>query len=320
MTKAVTTLAQISDVHLPYSYRLSLRDWNIKRALGFLNWQRGRRFVHRQETVDMLIADMKAQRPDHITVTGDLVNLGLPQEYHAAETWLQSLGTPETVTVIPGNHDIYCPVPTDQSCCTSWSAYMSSDALGQSIGFGGSGGFPYVRQVGPVGLICVNSAMPTPPFVARGRVGGQQRDALSTAVHHVASAGLLAVVLIHHPPLVGLAPKRRALEDADQLAALIAQNPIDLVLYGHNHRDSITWVSSSQGVSRPVAVCGAASGSAARRHKGEPLARYYLYEVRTGREATRVSRICRGLSEPHGTVVEIERQDVLVKSAQAGKV
>ena len=54
-----------------------LRDLAGKRALGYLNWTRNRHKYHRREVLDALVADMQAQRPDHIAVTGDLVNLAL---------------------------------------------------------------------------------------------------------------------------------------------------------------------------------------------------------------------------------------------------
>ena len=80
-----------------------------KRGLGFINWQRGRKYIHRRETLDAITRDLKAAAADHIAVTGDLVNLSLPIEYAAARAWLDTLGPPHDVTVIPGNHDAYVP-------------------------------------------------------------------------------------------------------------------------------------------------------------------------------------------------------------------
>ncbi|WP_457825368.1 hypothetical protein, partial [Staphylococcus aureus] len=75
MTDAVR-FAWLSDVHLPLA-GFPLRYWNLKRVLGWLNWQRKRRFIHTREALDLIVADMKAQKPDHILVSGDLINLGL---------------------------------------------------------------------------------------------------------------------------------------------------------------------------------------------------------------------------------------------------
>src|SRR5215510_12516156 len=72
MTDTIT-LAQLSDVPLAPLRGLALRHLNVKRGLGYLNWQRGRRHVHRRDALDLVVADLKAQRPDHIAVTGDLI-------------------------------------------------------------------------------------------------------------------------------------------------------------------------------------------------------------------------------------------------------
>ena len=71
------TLAHLSDPHLPPLPAARLRDLASKRALGYLNWTRNRHKYHRREVLDALVADMRAQAPDHIAVTGDLVNLSL---------------------------------------------------------------------------------------------------------------------------------------------------------------------------------------------------------------------------------------------------
>ena len=67
------------------------RDLMSKRMLGYVNWHRGRKFVHRREILDIITSDVVEQNPDHIAVTGDLVNLGLPEEFLRAAEWLNDL-------------------------------------------------------------------------------------------------------------------------------------------------------------------------------------------------------------------------------------
>jgi len=311
MTKQKVTLAQISDVHLPFPNWPSIGEWNVKRVLGLLNWHRGRRFVHRFEAVNLLLADMKAQAPDHIAVSGDLVNLGLLKEYHKALTWLTTLGTPDTVSVIPGNHDIYCRRDAGTDCRTLWADYMRSDAVGPELGVKGGDQFPFVRQIGPVALVGINSAHPTPPFIAQGCVGDAQLDRLTSVVSQAAAQGLLVCVMLHHPPLPGQAPDRRALVDADKMGRVIAQNPIGLVLYGHNHINAVSWVDNDKHPGGRVPVCGAASGSAFHRHKTEPLARYYLYVLTQDAGAVSIELVTRGLNDTKDGVVEIDRMQLL---------
>src|SRR5262249_36749995 len=101
------SLAHLSDPHLGPLPTPRLSELASKRVLGFVNWTRKRRLLHRPEVLDALVADLKAQSADHIAVTGDLANISLPQEFIAARAWLDRLGAAHDVTVVPGNHDAY---------------------------------------------------------------------------------------------------------------------------------------------------------------------------------------------------------------------
>lgn len=298
------TLAHLSDVHLAPIAGFRLRYWNTKRALGFLNWQRGRRRVHLRQVADRIAADVLAHAPDHIAVTGDLANLGLPGEYANALAWLEQLGEPGRVSVVPGNHDIYTGRLGGESCLKTWAPYMrnseswTDDAPVQ---------FPYVRTQGPVALIGLNSAMPTPPFVAAGRLGEGQLDQLALSLERLAAAGYIRVVMIHHPPLPGQAPPRRALQDAAALASVLDRHGAELVLHGHNHRQMLAWRRHSAG---GIPVLGVASASAGHPHKNEPLARYHLIRLRREDGTLHITCETRGLKSPDGDVTTIETTEL----------
>src|SRR5262245_13954426 len=100
-------LAHLSDPHLAPMPRPHWSELVGKRATGYLNWRRRRHLIHRADLWARIVADLKAQYPDHIAVTGDLVNIALPGEYPAARAFLESLGSPQDVTLVPGNHDAY---------------------------------------------------------------------------------------------------------------------------------------------------------------------------------------------------------------------
>ncbi len=67
-----------------------LRELASKRAIGYFNWRRKRHAIHRRDVLGELVADMQSQRPDHIAITGDLVNIALPLEFSAARQWLKA--------------------------------------------------------------------------------------------------------------------------------------------------------------------------------------------------------------------------------------
>lgn len=295
------TLAHLSDLHLTPILGFGPGHWNVKRGLGFLNWARSRRHVHRQDVADRLAADIWLHGADHVAVTGDIVNLGLPGEIGAALAWLKTLGPPDKVTAVPGNHDIYTRRMNGPACTEIWRDYIAADTWGASFAGAPPHGFPFVRRVGPLALIGLNSAIPTRPLVAAGKIGREQLGDLRDGLLRLGRENLIRVVLIHHPPLPGQTAPRRALQDADELAEVLSACGAELVLHGHNHRDTLLWHS---GPEKPIPVVGVASGSAARTHGPEPLGRYNMFRFAPGG----IEMIVRGIADAsRGDVVEIAR-------------
>ncbi len=101
------TLAHLSDPHLAPLPKPRLTQLFGKRLTGYVNWQRKRRFVHDPAVLAKITADMAQQAPDHIAVTGDLANIGLPDEFLRGREWLQTLGSARDVSFVLGNHDVY---------------------------------------------------------------------------------------------------------------------------------------------------------------------------------------------------------------------
>ena len=73
-------LAHLSDPHIGPLPKPRPRDLIGKRLTGYLNWQR-RDKIHDMDVLTRLVADMHAHRPDHIMMTGDVMNIGLPAEF-----------------------------------------------------------------------------------------------------------------------------------------------------------------------------------------------------------------------------------------------
>lgn len=301
----VFRLVHFSDVHLAPITGFHPRYWNAKRGLGLLNWQRGRRSYHLRSVADRIAADALTQAPDHVTVTGDLVNLGLPAEYEAARSWLDALGDASSVSVVPGNHDIYTSRLHGASCLETWAPYMTT--IDEAAANNGAAGFPFVRVLGRVALIGLCSAVPTPPFQASGALGDRQLSELGAALSDLHNRQLVRVVLIHHPPLPGQAPPRRALKDADALERVIDAHGAELILHGHNHTETLAWRHATHGA---VPVIGVPSASQGRVHPHEPLARYNLFTIAGSGSMIRITRCVRGLREPDGDVVELSRKQL----------
>src|SRR5579872_4357170 len=121
---AAFTPAQLPDPHLPPLPAPRLSELTGKRLLGYLNWTRNRHRFHRRDVLNVLVSDLQAQAPDHIAITGDLVNLSLEAEFAAARKWLEGIGTAERLTIIPGNHDAY--VRSTRHCFgKAWASYLA---------------------------------------------------------------------------------------------------------------------------------------------------------------------------------------------------
>ncbi len=188
---AAFTLAHLSDPHLPPLPALRLREFAGKRALGYLNWTRNRHRFHTRGVLDALVSDMQAQRPDHIAITGDLVNLALEAEFAPARAWLESVGASDRVTVVPGNHDAYVRANRHR-VGEAWGSYLGSD---ETPGVA----FPFLRRRGSLALIGVSSAVPTPPLMATGWLGRPQLEALERILAALSNEKVFRVLLIHHP-------------------------------------------------------------------------------------------------------------------------
>ena len=120
------SLAHLSDLHLTTLENAKITQLLNKRLLGYFSWRRKRRIVHSRAIIDALLEDLRLTRPDHVAVTGDLTHLGLPEEFAEAGRWLPVLGTPDQVTVIPGNHEAYTGSAWSRSCAM-WAPYLASD-------------------------------------------------------------------------------------------------------------------------------------------------------------------------------------------------
>ena len=107
-------LAHLSDPHLAGWSVDEIGSLLNKRLTGWLSWRVNRRRIHLTRVLDLLVDDLASRGADHVTVTGDLVNISLQQEFARAGQWLRRLGTGEHVTVIPGNHDAYVDFPWDE--------------------------------------------------------------------------------------------------------------------------------------------------------------------------------------------------------------
>lgn len=219
-------LAHLSDVHLPPVPRPPLRALLSKRFFGYLSWCRKRRLLHRIEPLAAIERHLRDEPVDHTVISGDLVNISLAAEFAAARHWLEQVGTPEQISVIPGNHDAY----TGRAYFRGWQLwgdYMRSDDEESDFQF------PTLRRRGNMALIGVSSAIPTAIGLAQGQIGDAQLQRLEGILARERQGQDIRVVQLHHPPM--FSKRRRGLRDQAAFIQLIAKHGAELIITGHEH-------------------------------------------------------------------------------------
>jgi len=270
-------IAHISDIHLPPLPPVKASEMTSKRIVGYNSWMFRRKAIHDLKIAGEIVRDIKAAHSDHVMVTGDLVNIALPREFINGESWLRNLGKPDWVSFVPGNHDAYVRVPWDRGM-GHLGDYMTGDLTvpGAVTTPDIAMPFPYVRQRRNIALIGVSTAIPTRAGRATGVLGEAQIDALANILKNLRARGFYRILMIHHPPLPGLAKRRKALTDAQSLKEVLEDHGCDLVVHGHNHITMRNTLASRHG---PVHILGMPSATSNGARNTEPAA-WNEYHIR----------------------------------------
>lgn len=233
-------IAHFSDLHVLALEGVSKTRLLNKRFTGWVNLKLKREHKHRPAYVRAIAREITRAKVDHVVITGDLTNLALEQEFEATKQLLEDdlhLDA-QHVTVVPGNHDLYTRgAMRSRRFTTFFKHYMESDLpdLAADIALGA---FPVVKLRGPLAIIGLSSAVPRPPLMASGQLGGEQLAALERILDHPEVRRRTPVVALHHP--IHNPPSRvktfiEGLWDADKLVAALHRVDHALVLHGHLH-------------------------------------------------------------------------------------
>jgi 3',5'-cyclic AMP phosphodiesterase CpdA len=288
-----------------------------KRVFGYLSWRLHRAGIHRVEVLEALREDLMHLRPNHVAITGDIVNISLPVEFRRAGEWLRTLGEPADVTVVPGNHDAYVHVSWDRSWA-HWQEFMSSDGhpplrQHRTPADAVDRDFPIVRRRGPMAIIGLSTAEPTAPGRSSGSVGHRQLELLAGTLREEGEAGHFRVVLLHHPPNAANAPESKRLTDAQELQQVIAEAGAELVLHGHEHRLRMQELTGRCGV---VPVFGVASASLLPQGTRATAGQYHLHYIARHPDGWSMETHIRGFDVRQHRFIETHRlQRVLPRPA-----
>lgn len=271
------SLAHLSDLHLgPLPKGAASRNFALKRSIGALNWRINRHKVHDPAVAHAVIEDIKDAGPGHVACTGDIVNVAAHDEFPLAARFLRHLGAPDWVSFVPGNHDTYVKCSWDHGL-SHLADYMAGDYKVKQTQVSAqiASPFPYVRLRRNIALIGLASGTPQTLFKAGGTLGPVQLQSLALLLRELKDRGYARVVMIHHPPLPGLASPRKALTDAAGLASVLSEEGAELVLHGHNHEHMHHELKTSTGTAHVFGVPSASIGKPTHH----PVAGWNLYRI-----------------------------------------
>ncbi|MFL5310561.1 MAG: metallophosphoesterase family protein [Myxococcales bacterium] len=226
-------LMHFSDVHVQLRgwRERPLRDLGPLRALATVElWKgRGREYDAAEGTLRELAR--VASEADHAVCTGDLTQLGHPEEFAAARDALGALaGDAQRFTLFPGNHDRY---PWRGAPSRLFEEHFPEHARSDLPG-------PLrVRLLREAAIVVLDSAGPLCwPVLSRGRVGHDQLDALETVLASPRLDGLCKLVAVHHAPFLRGGRQDwpwRSLRGARALLAAARRGGAQAILCGHIH-------------------------------------------------------------------------------------
>ena len=183
----------------------------------------GKPLLGRIDTAGMLracVQDVLAlkQQPDAVVITGDLTDLGSPEDYAFLKGLLAPLAMP--VYLIPGNHDERTALR---------EAFPDHAYLRQSGEF-----IQYVIDSHPLRIVALDTII---PGASGGELCGQRLAWLERTLAQARDKA--TVVVMHHPPFRTFIERMdaMALRDSQPFAEVVERNrQIEAVLCGHVHR------------------------------------------------------------------------------------
>lgn len=236
-----------------------------------------------------LAADVAAQRPDLVVVSGDFTQVGSESEFRAARAFLDTLEAP--LFAVPGNHDVPA-VNLMRRFLDPYGLYRRyiNAELEPFLEFGG---------IAIAGLKTSRRLRPGLNW-AHGAINRRQLRGLA-ARFDTAAPDALKIVVAHHPlmqPEAAAQKPMRLVKRADLALQTFAELGVRLVLSGHFHLSYVRkhehpgsiGHGAPQGLRRaahvPILVAQASS-TISTRLRGEPNG-YNLIDIDNGRVSVTV--------------------------------
>lgn len=212
-----------------------------------------------EATLDPLIELLWSLAPDLVVISGDLTQRAKPDQFEAAQRYLQRMPTPRLV--VPGNHDIplYNVWRRFVNPLARYTAHVTSD-LAPS----------YLDD--EVAVVALNSAR---SFTFKGGALSAQQVADGVSILQRASPAAARIVVAHHPFHIpqGLSGVE-VLDGVEHAMQAFAACRVNLFLAGHLHL--IHFASAAMYVPGFKAAILQAGTATSTRARGEPNSFFVL--------------------------------------------
>jgi len=222
-------IAHLSDVHIlerrganDGSYSISTRMVSVHRRLDD---------NARALKMKAALESAKRARADHIVISGDLTELGTPQQFERfAEVLHDSNIDAARVTLVPGNHDAY-----DSS--HGWKNAMAGPLRAYASSSATEPGRAIERET--FTILPVDASRHQSIARSGGELTEAAAEALQRRIEDSALRAQATIVVVHHPPFGNDRNPWHfidGLRGHDRLLNLLVKHPQLHVLHGHRHR------------------------------------------------------------------------------------
>jgi 3',5'-cyclic AMP phosphodiesterase CpdA len=264
--KKVRRIAHLSDVHMLERRANPSHLHNL--SLHFLSFGRMLDPGGRTRKLERALVAAQRSQADHFVVSGDLTEVGAPDQFEAFAEVLDNSGIqPDQITLVPGNHDAYTSGEAWKQALEGPLRAFASTSSGEPGKIVDRGDVLFL----PVDVTCLQAITRS-----AGELTGEWGDALERRFADPGLAHKALVVVQHHQPF---AHARSAWQWIDglrghaRLMDLLARYTRVQLLHGHMHKivDRLVGLGKSRIFGAPAIV-----------DDTEDAPRVRLYEVRDG--------------------------------------
>jgi 3',5'-cyclic AMP phosphodiesterase CpdA len=180
----------------------------------------------------------KASRADHVVISGDLTETGEEVEFeHFAEVLHESGISPETITLVPGNHDAYTPGDAWRKAMAGPLAKFAASSADSSVNGPGAG---KLVDRGKVAFFPIDTSRFQNIAWSGGIFTRAMVEALERRLHDAAFQHKALVLITHHPPFhphrLPIVRWIDGLRGSAEVLELLGRHPRLQLLHGHLHR------------------------------------------------------------------------------------